>query len=314
MKDIPVYLFTGFLESGKTKFIDDTLCDERFNAGERTLLILCEEGIEEYDVSRYPGKNVFIEVIEDKDDMSPALFASLVKKHKAERVIIEYNGMWLLSELYAALPREFVLNQEFCFVDSNTIMNYNANMRNLVFDKFQTAELIVFNRLQNDADFMPFHKLVRAVSRRADIAYEYKSGYVKYDDIEDPLPFDLNADVVEIADKDYALWFQDMMNDMNKYLGKTLKFKGIVARDGKIPDETFVVGRHVMTCCADDVQYCGIACDWSGARTLNTNDWVVVTVKFSVGNHKLYKSKGPILTACSVSRTSAPEEMIATFY
>ena len=96
--------------------------------------------------------------------------------------------------------------------------------------------------------------------------------------------------------------------------GKTLKFKGIVARDGKIPDDTFVVGRHVMTCCADDVQYCGIACDWSGAKTLNTNDWVIVTVKFSIGNHKLYKSKGPILTALSVSRTSAPEETVATFY
>ncbi len=314
MRDIPVYLFTGFLESGKTKFINETLGDERFNAGERTLLLLCEEGIEEYDISSYPGKNVFIEIIEEKSDLTAERMLALTQKHNAERVIIEYNGMWLLQDLFAELPRNFVLNQEFCFVDSNTIMTYNANMRNLVFDKFQTAELIVFNRLDDTTDFMPFHKLVRAVSRKADIAYEYKSGYVKYDDIVDPLPFDINADVIEIADKDYALWFQDMMNDMKKYVGKTLKFKGIVARDGKIPDNTFVVGRHVMTCCADDVQYCGIACDWSGSRTLNTNDWVVATVKFSIGNHKLYKSKGPILSAISVSRTSAPEEQIATFY
>lgn len=314
MRDIPVYLFTGFLESGKTKFINETLGDERFNAGERTLLLLCEEGIEEYDISSYPHKNVFIEVIEEKSELTAQNMLSLVKKHNAERVIIEYNGMWLLQELFAALPREFVLSQEFCFVDSNTIMTYNGNMRNLVFDKFQTAELIVFNRLDENTDFMPFHKLVRAVSRRADIAYEYKSGYVKYDDIVDPLPFDINADVIEIADKDYALWFQDMMNDMKKYVGKTLRFKGIVARDGKIPDNTFVVGRHVMTCCADDVQYCGIACDWSGSRTLNTNDWVMVTAKLSIGNHKLYKSKGPILTAISVSRTSEPESPVATFY
>lgn len=314
MKDIPVYLFTGFLESGKTKFIDETLGDERFNAGENTLVLLCEEGICEYDISKYPHKNVFVETVDEKSELSSNLLLDLVKKHKVERVIIEYNGMWLLQDLFDILPRNFVISQEFCFADSNTILNYNANMRNLVFDKFSTAELIVFNRLEEDADIMPLHKLVRAISRRADIAYEYKSGYVKYDDIEDPLPFDINADIIEIEDRDYALWFQDMMNDMGKYIGKTIKFKGIVARDGKIPDDTFVVGRHVMTCCADDIKYCGIACDWSGSKTLNTNEWAVVTAKFSVGNHKLYKSRGPILTAVSVAKTTPAEPMVATFY
>lgn len=314
MKDIPVYLFTGFLESGKTKFIDETLADKRFNSGERTLVLLCEEGIEEYNIENYPSKNVFIEVIEDKIQLTAENMLALLKKHNAERVIIEYNGMWLLSDLFKVLPKSFVINQEFCFVDSNTIQTYNTNMRNLVFDKFNTAELIVFNRVDEKADIMPLHKLVRAITRRADIAYEFNSGYVKYDDIVDPLPFDMNADVIEIADKDYALWFQDMMNDMSKYVGKTLKFKGIVARDGKIPDDTFVVGRHVMTCCADDIQYCGIACDWSGAKELNSNEWVNVTFKFTVGNHPLYRSKGPILKAVSVAKTSAPEEEVARFY
>ena len=47
-RQIPVYLFTGFLEGGKTKFIQETLEDGRFNKGEPTLLLVCEEGIEEY--------------------------------------------------------------------------------------------------------------------------------------------------------------------------------------------------------------------------------------------------------------------------
>ena len=54
MPDIPMYVFTGFLESGKTKFIQETLEDERFNAGEKTLLLVFEEGEEEYDISTYP--------------------------------------------------------------------------------------------------------------------------------------------------------------------------------------------------------------------------------------------------------------------
>ena len=314
MKDIPVYLFTGFLEAGKTKFINETLGDERFNAGEKTLLLLCETGIEEYNIASYPHQNVYIREISNKSELTRDNLTRLTKETSAMRVIIEYNGMWELKELFAALPKNFVISQEFCFADSNTILSYNQNMRQLVFDKFSTAELIVFNRVKENADIMPLHKLVRAISRRADIAYEYESGYVKYDDIEDPLPFDIDAKTVVIEDKDYALWFQDMMNDMGKYVSKTIKFKGVVARDQSTDDDVFVVGRHIMTCCADDIQYCGIACDWKGAVTLKTNDWVVVTAEFSVGNHKLYRSKGPYLTAISVAKTSPPEEMVATFY
>ena len=314
MKDIPIYLFTGFLESGKTKFIQETLEDERFNDGENTLLLLCEEGEEEYDISKMPSRNVFVRNIEDSSELTRKNLEELIRETKAERVVVEYNGMWLLQTLFEALPPYCVISQELCFCDGNTILSYNANMRQLVYDKFSTAEMIVFNRLDNNVDIMEYHKLVRAISRRAQIAYEYENGYVKYDDIEDPLPFNIEADIITIKDSDYALWFQDMMNDMDKYRGKTLKFKGIVARDGNIPDDTLVVGRHVMTCCADDIQYCGIACDYKAAKTLKTNDWIIVTAKLSIGNHKLYRGKGPYLTAIDVSLSSKPEQEVATFY
>ena len=314
MRDLPVYLFTGFLESGKTKFIQETLEDERFNSGEKTLLLVCEEGEEEYNLSKMPHKNVYIKTINSKEELTQKIIETYLKETGAERIVVEYNGMWLLEELFKALPRFCVISQELCFVDSNTAVNYNANMRQLMFDKLKTAEMVIFNRLPLNADIMPLHKLVRGANRSSNIAYEYDNGYVKYDDIEDPLPFDVNAPVIEIKDIDYALWFQDMMSDMQKYVEKTLKFKGIVARDSKIPDDVFVVGRQVMTCCADDIQYCGIACDWSASKTLKTNDWVIVTAKLSVGNHKLYRSKGPYLTATEVVVTSKPEEEIATLY
>ena len=47
-KRIPVYLFVGFLESGKTKFIQETFEDPNFDSGDKTLLLVCEEGEEEY--------------------------------------------------------------------------------------------------------------------------------------------------------------------------------------------------------------------------------------------------------------------------
>ena len=92
MNQIPVYVFTGFLDSGKTKFIQETLEDPRFNAGERTLLLVFEEGEEEYDFSTYPAKNVWLEVL-DQQTVTTKQLANLQKKYRADRVVMELNGM-----------------------------------------------------------------------------------------------------------------------------------------------------------------------------------------------------------------------------
>ena len=88
MQQIPMYVFTGFLESGKTKFIQETLEDPRFNSGEKTLLLVLEEGEEEYDLSRYPSQNVYLET-PDYDELSPEFLEGLRRKHNAERVVAE---------------------------------------------------------------------------------------------------------------------------------------------------------------------------------------------------------------------------------
>ena len=311
--EIPVYLFTGFLESGKTKFIQETLEDERFNAGEKTLLLVCEEGEEEFDPSAFSAPNVYIETIAEESQLTQALLKQLLKKHNARRVMIEYNGMWLLNTLLNALPDSWPLYQIFLFFDSSTFLNYNANMRSLVVDKLQSCDLVVFNRLENEADVLPLHKLVRSVSRRADIEYDYLDGHAEPDQIVDPLPFDINADVIEIADSDYGIWYQDLMDDMEKYDGKTVRFKGIVAIDASFPANTMAVGRHIMTCCANDIQYGGLICKWKRASSLRARDWVTVTGKISVERHKLYGRVGPVLIATAVIYAQKPDEEVVTF-
>ncbi len=312
--DIPVYLFVGFLDAGKTKFIDETLKDPRFESNEPTLLLLCEEGEEEYDISSYNGAKVITEIIEDEEDLKAEYLESLIKKSGATRVIVEYNGMWLLSSFYDAMPKSWILYQEFLLMDSTTAVTYNANMRSLVVDKLNDAELVIFNRYDDSIDRIALHKIVRGISRRADIAYEYKDGSIAYDDIEDPLPFDINADIIEIDDKDYAIWYRDMSEELPKYDKKTVKFKGIVAKNPDMPKGSFVLGRHVMTCCADDITYSGLVCDWSGAETLKQRDWVIVTAKIELKKHKMYGKKGPVLTVENIVLTSAPDPELATFY
>ncbi len=312
---VPVYLFTGFLDSGKTSFIQETLEDPRFNDGERTLVILCEEGEAELDFSKFPKPNIFVETVEDESDLNPAFLRSIYKKHKADRVIVEINGMWTNSVLYDALPDNWVVAQEITFADSSLILTYNANMRNLVVDKLNNCELVVFNRMTDGTDKMALHKLVRGVSRRCDIAYEYTDGSLEYDDIEDPLPFDINAPIIEIEDRDYALWYRDVMEELKKYHGKSVVFKAIVADNKKFDDNTFVGGRHIMTCCVDDITYCGMICEAAeGLKKPATEDWVILKGVLMVEYHKIYKQEGPVLKVSEIIPATPPEQKVATFY
>jgi len=310
---IPVYAFTGFLESGKTKFIQETLEDPRFNGGERTLLLVCEEGEEEYDISSYPHTNVYKEIIEDLDELTTEQLSAMAKKYRIQRVVAELNGMRLAGDFYEKMPENWEIAQEVMFADASTIMSYNANMRSLVVDKLTGAEMVVFNRVPVGADIMPFHKLARALNRRIDIIYDYLDGNTQFDDIEDPLPFDINAPVIEVGDEDYALFYRDITEEPDKYDKKTVKFKGQVAKLRREKEGMFAPGRFVMTCCADDITFMGIPCKWAASNDLKPRSWVMVTAHISVQYHNVYRGIGPVLTAKEVVPAEAPAEDVCTF-
>jgi len=313
MQQIPVYVFTGFLDSGKTKFIQETLEDPRFNAGERTLLLVFEEGEEEYDFSTYPHPNVYMEVL-DQQTVTTKELQALAKKHKAQRVVAELNGMQLVGDLYMRFPEDWAVAQEVLFADASTFEAYNANMRNLVMDKLVGAQMVVFNRLQPGADTMPLHKLARAANRRIDILYDYLDGTTQFDDIQDPLPFDINAPVIEIKDEDFALWYRDVTEEAEKYHGKTVRFKAQVALLRRDRSNMFAPGRFVMTCCADDIEFCVVPCRYEKAKSLEPRSWVMVTAEISAEKHPLYKGGiGPVLTAKAVAATSPADPDVATF-
>lgn len=311
--EIPVYLFTGFLEAGKTKFIQETLEDERFNDGQRTLLILCEEGIEEYEPSTFSSSNVFVEVLDEPEKLNAKTLSYLQSKHNVRRVMVEYNGMWLLDVLYQALPKNWVVYQEFMFADFTTFLNYNANMRSLMYDKLKSCELLVVNRTPYEFDMVPIHKIVRGANRGCDIAYEHEDSSVTYDNIEDPLPYDVNADIIEIADRDYAYWYRDLAENPDTYDGKKVRFTGIVAKNPKLPKKSVVAGRHVMTCCVDDIAYAGLLLMYEDADKLNTRDWIEVTASVEMKYTPVYATKGPVLTAISVEPTDKPDPEVASF-
>lgn len=312
--NMPVYLFTGFLEGGKTSIIQESLEDKRFNSGEKTLLILCEEGERELEPEKFWGRNVTIRVIEDESEINRANLVALAKEHRYDRIIIEYNGMWLLETLYKNMPADWAIYQNMMFAEARTFLNYNANMRQLVYDKLKDAEMIVLNRAYDGVDKEEIHKVVRGISRRAAIVYDYTDGHVEYDETEDPLPFDLDAEVVEIKDEDFAIWYRDLSENMKAYEGKTVRFKGLIARDNKLSSNAAIIGRHIMTCCVDDIQYGGMVCVFSSSSPLQTGDWVTIKGKVKIEKAKVYRTHGPVVYVESTAFAVAPKQEVATFY
>lgn len=314
-QEFPVYLFVGFLSSGKTTFIKDSLNDTRMNPeGMRTLLLICEDGEEEYDKDELEKKGVFLEIIDDPARLTPDRLAARAKRYKAERAFVELNGMWQLDDFYYAMPEDWLIYQQTMFVEAENIMSYNANMRQLVYDKLNNSDVVIFNRVKKGEDIMPYHKLVRGASRSAAIFYEFEDGSTMKDDIKDPLPYDIKAEIVEIADRDFAIWFSDMSDNMADYDGLTVKYLGMVANQPEMPKNYIAVGRHIMTCCADDIAYNGLACKMSDTTSYKTYDWVEIVGKLKIEECPLYNGKGPVIYPLSITPADEPEEAVATYY
>ena len=310
---IPVYLFEGFLEAGKTRFVQNALEDERFQKGERTLLLICEEGEIEYDLSRFPKDTVFPHVIEDASELNPEKLDGLLKQYRAERVVIEYNGMWLISDLFNAMPDDWAVYQAVMIADASTFMQYNTNMRSLVVDKINACETVFFNRFTDDMAVKDYHQIIRGISRRTDIYYEYPDGKTMFDDIEDPLPFDVNAAKIVIEDRDYALWFRDLMETPEKYSGKTVVFKCLAVRQLNFPKNMAAVGRHIMTCCVEDIQFCWLGAFSERKFTPRKGQWYTVTGKVEIRRNR-DGSPAPVLLLSDVQDAEAPAQEVATFY
>ena len=311
MRQIPVYLFNGFLECGKTRFIQETMEDERFGVDEKTLLIVCEEGELDYQPNRFSVKDYKV-VRLDEQEFNQKTLLQLEKEYKPDTVMLEYNGMWSNETLFNALPEAWVINQVMTFFDSATFNIFNQNMRQQTFEKISIADLVVFNRFTEKHDKLAFHKAVRAITRRCDILYEWTTGQVDRDDIVDPLPFDINACPVEIQEKDFAYFYRDICEETEKYNGKRLKFVGQVGLSKGMPDNCFLIGRHIMTCCEADIAYSPLVA--VGKSKVQHKDWIELTATVSIEKHPIYKGFGPVLKIENLQKVEKPQEDFVTFY
>lgn len=309
----PVYMINGFLESGKTEFISFTLAQPYFQIKGKTLLLLCEEGENEYDGDLLKRSRTEIELIEEESDFNPSHLTELEKKHRPERIIVEFNGMWNYKNV--KLPWYWKIEQQITTIDGSTFPMYYTNMRSLLAEMIRKSEMIIFNRCDDVREELNTYKRnIKAVNPSADVIFEDSNGEI--DEIfEEDLPYDLNQDPIVLDNTGYGIWYLDSMDHLERYEGKTLQFVAMVLKPENFSDNYFVPGRMAMTCCADDMAFLGYACEYAGAAALKQKEWVRVTATVAREHREEYQGEGPVLHAVSVEKTQAPApaEQIISF-
>ena len=308
--DVMVYLMTGFLDSGKSQFLKFTLTQDYFQIDGTTLLILCEEGEEEFDPLEMAKHGVKIIKIEDQEELTEAFLNELNEKYSPERVVIEYNGMWKVSDFEALnLPEGWEIEQKLTTVDASTFQMYLNNLKPLFVEMVRGAELVLFNRCTDIEPLAGYRRSVKVVSPQAEVIFEDENGEIE-NIFGDDVPYDLNAPVIEIPREDYGIWYIDMQEHPERYKGKVVEFVAKVMKPKAFPSKVFYPGRMAMTCCADDTSFLGYVCRSAYAPKLNAGDWVKICAKVRYANLSVYGGEGPVLEAENIEPAEPIEELV----
>lgn len=305
MQEIPVYLVSGFMDSGKTTLIEDTLYNQGFAEEGRTLIICCEDGDVEYNQEALKKNFVSLVMIENEEDFTTEALKELQEKYQPEQVFVEYNGTWGMDTiLETPLPKYWTIVQALATVDATTFEMYLGNMRSMIMEQLFAADVVIFNRCDDNTDKGKFRRNVKALNRKAQLVYEREDGTL--DEREEELPFDISADHLEISDADYAIWYMDCLENPKKYDGKTVSFLALVYNPDNLKKGLMVPGRFAMTCCVEDITFIGFKTKYAKENEIPHKSWIKITAEVHVEFAKEYKGKGPVLYPVSIEPTEKP--------
>ena len=306
-KVYPVYLVAGFLDSGKTSFINGILSDG-FALEDRTMLLCCEEGEVEYDPKVL--RNVTVVTAEDPETLTPEFLEAERKKCRAVQIIVEFNGMWQIQDFYVnAMPSSWVLYQIIAAAEGPTFEMYAKNMASLMMEKLRNADMILINRCTDELCAALRQKNLRLVNHRADIYLEKEDG-TSEDYMDGTVSaFDLDAPEIRVSDEDYGLWYVEIMDNPQMYAGRTVVFRAMMCKPPKY-GRYFTPGRFAMVCCAEDMTFLAVACIGFDVSGIPERTWVEIRAEARVEHWDPYEGDGPVLHVQSVTPCEKPREEV----
>ena len=313
--DIPVYLFTGLLESGKTTLIHEVAGEEGFLDPGITLLVQFEEGETSFDQEFLEQHEIVLINIEEQDELNSGFWRRCESDYNPAQIMIEYNGMWETETLFnSGMPENWLVGGIYSTVNGETAELYINNMRKMFMEPLQDSNLIIFNRCSEDIDRQKYRRNFKAFNPQVQVVFERENGTL-YENEQEELPFDYSGDRVEIEDMDYGLWYLDAMDHPEHYLGKTVHFNARYCESAEKHQKCFVPGRHVMTCCEEDIQFLGFVCYFDENPRFIHGEWVTVDVKFDYGPCDMYGpgEDGPMLYLEHIEKGTQPEQELVSF-
>ncbi len=304
---MPLFLINGFLEAGKTQFIRFTMQQDYFRTEGKTLLIVCEEGEEEYDDELLKDTKTSVVYVDELSKLTPDYLEELEIFYNPERVLMEWNGMWDLNEL--KLPKDWDLYQQITIIDGSTLDLYLNNIKPLVGNMVRNTEMIIVNRCDEIEDLEPYRRTLKGMNPQVQIVFEDEDGEIE-EVSEADLPYDMSADVIEIPPEAYGIWYIDALDRPDRYRGKTVEFTAMVLKAPEFPKNYFVPGRMAMTCCEADMTFLGFMCKARNARLLESREWVKVRARIEYEYSPEYEGEGPMLYADYVEKAEEIKEIV----
>lgn len=309
-KPIPVFVVTGFLDSGKTTLVKGTLMEQEWIEPGLTLLIRCEEGEEEYSKEYLDKNDMVLLNIEEIEQLNADFFKNCDKNYHPTQVVIEYNGMWKLVELLMIkYPRNWQLQGVYSTVNGLTLDMYLKNMRNVLMEQLTESELIVVNRCPAGIDRSGFRRALKVQNPMAQLIFEDTDGNIIQPSEED-LPYDVKGDKIVIEDIDFGIWYVDAYDHPNLYLGKEIEFTAQAFHPKGMNQDMFVPVRKIMTCCADDIRYYGYPCKVPAGTEIPLKKWVRIRARFEFESVTSFGNEQPVLYLTHIEQTKKPEEDI----
>ena len=316
MYELPAYLVWGFLESGKSTLIKETLSQDYFNDGEKTMILTFEEGEVEYDKEMLEKTNSFVVNIENMEDFTKEFVRGCQRNYYPDRVMIEYNGMYSIDDLMDVVDEtDLELYQVIVTVDASTADLYLKNMKSMFMEMFKMADLVIFNRCDDNTNMGSFRRSIKAVNPRAQVGFERADGKEMAQD--ELLPYDVNADVIKVEDEDYGIWYIVRWNVQRFTKERLWKCVSGPAQSKDAPGN-IIPGRKAMTCCEDDMTFIGYLCrlNQTKSKTLKrilNNEWVTLTAQIHSEYNEAYDKTMPILTAIRIEKSEPPKEQLVYF-
>ena len=304
-KEVPVFLLNGFLESGKTSLIKEIVENNENYHNHSTVIICCEQGEVEYSEEWCKENEIEVVYVEDQSEFTVEFFDGLDKKYSPDRFVVEYNAFydWDIQEF----PERMVIYQQITLIDASKFQVMFNNMKKVFQQMVKDSSLVIFNRCENEGKNLgQYRRFIRGMTQQAQIAFEQADGRLSAT-LDEDLPYDLTKDEIAFEEDIYPTWYVEVFDNWEKYLNKTFKFKTFV-RD--VTKDTFVIGRQVMTCCANDIQFLGYEVINETNTKVQTGDVIYLECVVKHEYSKLAGEEVVMLHAKGITKLPNEEEQV----